>query len=70
MSNVGKTIYGYCGGFFRRDSYGDKIIVGEGENWIVVKENIAGVDILQLGAFSNEKIKNRFIKEWENDEEI
>lgn len=33
---VGHIITGYCGGYFGRDSYGDKIIVARGVRWMVV----------------------------------
>lgn len=34
----GMTLYGYCGGVFGRDSYGDKTILLIKDNTIVVKE--------------------------------
>lgn len=38
MSNIGRKLYGYCDGYFGRDSYGDKIIEAEGYDWIVARE--------------------------------
>jgi len=35
---VGHKIYGYCGGYFGRDSYGDKTIEGYGEDWLVCRD--------------------------------
>lgn len=35
---VGAVLYGYCGGFFGRDSYGDKRIEAIGADWLVVRE--------------------------------
>ena len=35
---VGMFLYGYCGGLFGRDSYGEKEIVGLHGNTIIVKE--------------------------------
>lgn len=32
---VGKKVYGYCNGYFGRDSYDDKVIIMNGLNWIV-----------------------------------
>ena len=34
---VGMKLYGYCGGLFGRDSYGEKEIVEIHENYLVVK---------------------------------
>ena len=36
---VGMTLYGYCCGYFGRDSYGDKIVVEKIPNYLVVAEN-------------------------------
>lgn len=36
---VGMTLYGYCGGIFGRDSYGDKKIVQIIGDYIEVEEN-------------------------------
>lgn len=38
---VGMTLYGYCCGYFGRDSYGDKVIILMGPDWIKVRECIA-----------------------------
>lgn len=41
MSSIlceGLMLYGYCNGFFGRDSYGDKRVVAWGVDWIVVRE--------------------------------
>lgn len=35
----GMILYGYCCGFFGRDSYGDKVITQINSNVIVVEEN-------------------------------
>lgn len=35
---VGGILYGYCGGFFGRDSYGEKRIEAIGADWVVVRE--------------------------------
>jgi hypothetical protein len=36
--HVGRTLYGYCGGFFGRDSYDDKTIIAVGEDFVTVRE--------------------------------
>jgi len=35
---VGTVLYGYCDGFFGRDSYEPKRIEGIGADWVVVRE--------------------------------
>lgn len=36
---VGDMLYGFCGGFFGRDSYDDKRIEGIGSDWVVARES-------------------------------
>lgn len=36
---LGKRISGYCEGYFGRDSYDDKIIIMNGENWVIAQSN-------------------------------
>jgi len=40
---VGKTLRGFCGGMFGRESYGDKIIEAVGEDWADLREQL-GLD--------------------------
>ncbi|HDY66769.1 MAG TPA: hypothetical protein ENH85_03140 [Candidatus Scalindua sp.] len=35
---IGQILYGYCGGFFGRESYEDKRIEAIGFDWVVVRE--------------------------------
>lgn len=35
---VGRQFTGFCGGLFGRESYGDKVIEGFGQDWIVARE--------------------------------
>lgn len=35
---VGDTLYGFCGGAFGSNSYGNKHIVAIGEDWVVARE--------------------------------
>lgn len=35
---IGMKLKGFCGGFFGRDSYGDKRIEAVGNDWIVARE--------------------------------
>ena len=36
----GMTLYGYCGGYFGRNSYNAKTIEGIGSDWIVARDNL------------------------------
>lgn len=35
---VGDVLYGFCGGAFGRDSYGDKTVEAIGRDWVVARE--------------------------------
>lgn len=35
---VGDILYGFCGGFFGRDSYDDKRIEAVGSDWVVARQ--------------------------------
>lgn len=37
--HLGATLYGYCGGMFGRDSYGEKVVEGLGHDWCVARED-------------------------------
>lgn len=37
---VGDVLYGYCQGYFGRDSYGEKTVLAIGPDWVVVSENV------------------------------
>jgi hypothetical protein len=34
---VGDILYGFCGGEFGRDSYGDKRVEAIGSDWVIVR---------------------------------
>ncbi len=38
MTCVGLVLYGYCGGYFGRDSYEDKRIEAFGADWLVCRD--------------------------------
>jgi len=40
---VGTKLYGFCGGMFGRESYGDKIVEGVGADWVVAREDNGAV---------------------------
>lgn len=39
---VGAILYGFCGGAFGRDSYGDKRIEAIGADWLVARDVCIG----------------------------
>lgn len=39
MLRVGTVLYGFCGGWFGRDSYGDKRVEAVGADWVVARED-------------------------------
>lgn len=42
MVGVGTVLYGYCDGFFGRDSYSEKRIEAIGADWVVVRSMFYG----------------------------
>ena len=62
MNNLGKTIYGFCNGYFGREDYETKIIIYETSNSICCRylEN----NILTCANFENEEEKNKYIEKW------
>lgn len=65
MNNIGRFIYGFCDGYFGRDSYEDKIIVGEGYDWVVVCSPYSG---LQFAEFPDGLMKQELIDKWSVDD--
>jgi len=63
---VGIKIYGFCNGFFGRDSYDDKIIIASGEDWIVAKSD-SGQN--EFASFDSTEEMNQLIGEWSKEEE-
>lgn len=61
---VGTTIYGFCNGYFGRDSYGPKRIIAKGREdgvcWMVVKNDLGKIEF--ASGFSKEDIQ-RWAKE-------
>lgn len=40
---VGTVLYGFCGGYFGRDSYRTKRVEAVGADWVVAREESGGV---------------------------
>jgi hypothetical protein len=64
---VGTEIFGFCNGFFGRDSYDDKIIIANGEDWIVTKD---AKDIKEFATFENIDEMCQMINQWRQKEEF
>jgi hypothetical protein len=63
MSNVGKLIYGFCDGFFGRESYDNKRIEAEGPDWIVSRE-LREDAVPEFCAFRQGWDKQELIDKW------
>ena len=46
---VGDTLYGFCNGYFGRDSYADKQVEAIGSDWVVAREVGSGSLVMYLG---------------------
>ena len=63
---IGETLYGFCSGYFGRDSYDDKIVEKYGKDWVVCR----GEDGLpQFARFSVSKYFWERVDEWRNKQE-
>ena len=67
-SNIGLLLYGFCNGYFGRDSYHTKRIEGEGEDWIVARALEANAKP-EFAQFYNPLQKWCYIQEWSKDTE-
>lgn len=69
--NVGDTLYGFCSGYFGRDSYGQKRVVARGNerghNWMVVWDEWSGGLLFAKGFSIQEAVswKEEDEKNWE-----
>ena len=69
--NVNRVIYGFCNGYFGRDDYNTKLIIAEGDNWIVC-EYLEENDMftwnrtgkVTFADFKNKEEKQERINEW------
>ena len=67
MSNIGRVIYGFCGGFFGRDSYSDKRIEAEGIDWVVARAMQRNAEP-EFASFDSPAEKQHLIDEWASEE--
>lgn len=64
---VGIKIYGFCNGFFGRDSYDDKIVIASGEDWVVGKTVREGIN--EFAQFDDPEEMEDLIGRWTEEEE-
>ncbi len=57
---VGLNVNGYCEGYFG-SSYGERIVIASGENWIVTKGSVEGNEFAK---FSDASKMEQLIKKW------
>ena len=61
---IGQILYGFCGGYFGRDDYGDKRIEAIGADWVVARHISEGDVTFYTGDLDKlEKYTER--KDWE-----
>lgn len=61
---VGIQLFGFCNGFFGRDSYEDKIIIASGDDWLVAKNDNG---ISEFASFGSGDIMEELIADWKDD---
>jgi hypothetical protein len=64
MNNIGRTLFGYCNGYFD-NCYSEKRIEAEGYDWVVVREE--GTNNPLFCHFERPSDKQRLIEEWAKD---
>lgn len=60
---LGDTLYGYCNGYFGRESYEDKTVVYAGDNYIVCEYSDSYPCVAIFDKESDEEIE-ALIDEW------
>lgn len=58
---IGEILYGYCNGYFGRDSYIDKTVENYGKDWVVCRDEYNEVHFAE---FCDNKEFWELMKEW------
>ena len=66
---VGTVLYGYCNGFFGRDSYGDKRVESIGADWVVVREENGMPDFAYFAGRWKSKMQE-LLNEWASEPQV
>lgn len=56
----GVKLYGYCGGYFERLNFSDKVIEAMGNDWVVVRD----ANGPHFASFSSREKMLRLLSEW------
>ena len=64
---VGDKLYGYCGGFFGRDSYGEKTVEAVGRDWVVVREDDGDPNFAEVASRQRSSWQD---KDWPTDSDF
>lgn len=68
MLAVGTLLYGYCGGFFGRNSYDTKRIEAFGADWIVVRSIKVGINAIpEFAFFENSAQMISYVADWSSE---
>lgn len=66
--HIGMTLPGFCFGFFGRDSYWDKTVLGFGDEWIVAREESGRIVFAVFGyEGSHFKTAADAVRQWQID---
>lgn len=66
LGYLGVHLYGFCNGFFGRDSYGTKTIINIGKDWIVALED--GYPVVAIFDLGWADQMEEYILKWAGDE--
>lgn len=61
MNYIGTKLRGFCNGYFGRDDYEEKIIEGQGKDWIVVRDIRGNI---KLATFTGLTQMNEMVLQW------
>jgi hypothetical protein len=64
---VGDKLYGFCGGYFGRDSYADKVVEAVGADWIVARDEN---DVVVFASFDTRGILDQQLDPYRTEELI
>ena len=51
---IGEMLYGFCGGYFGRDSYKNKRVEAFGVDWLVCRDEDGNIHFAQLDNFKEQ----------------
>ncbi len=69
MNNIGRSVKGFCNGYFGRDSYYNRRTEGEGYDWIVTRI-CDDRDYVEIALFKDSEEKQKMLDEWEKESNL